>query len=117
MTLRLRGRDPETPAEHLQCMPGRVPIERVFPTDVDLRHERDEVAHGGDLRLLVGRNELEHAHDLRDGGQRGKGALLHLQLCSESAVASAANPDRRDSMIFSSQMTDSVPRAWGLDRL
>src|SRR2546423_422896 len=80
MTLRLRGRDPETPAEHLQCMPDRVPIERVFPTDVDLRHERDEVAHGGDLRLLVGGNELEHAHDLRDGGQRGKGALLHLQL-------------------------------------
>ena len=50
-------------------------------------------------------------------GSAAKAPCFTFSSASESAVASAANPDRRDSMIFRSQMTDSVPRAWRLSRL
>ena len=80
MTFRLCRGDLEATSEHLQRALNRRPIDRGLVTDVDGRHERGERVHGADLRLLIGRNELEHAHHLGHARQGGEGALLRPQL-------------------------------------
>ena len=79
-SLGLHRGDRETVAQRGQRGPDRGHVDGRLVAEVDVRHQRGQAPHGGDLCVLVGGDELEHAHQLGHGRERGKGLLLRLQL-------------------------------------